>query len=62
VVKNADDKRAFDRPHEAWRYFQQLTNAPDRDVRPEPPPINPVALSTGPKPRNRRPQRLPTNS
>jgi hypothetical protein len=56
LVKNAGGKRNFDRPHKAWQYFQQLTNAPDRDVRPEPPPLDPVKLSTAPKPRKRRPR------
>jgi hypothetical protein len=28
--------KTFGRPHEAWEYFQALTNAPD--ARPEPPP------------------------
>ena len=27
--------KTFSRPHEAWEYFQKLTNAPD--ARPEPP-------------------------
>src|SRR5215470_8260262 len=34
AVAGADVKR-FERPQEAWRHFQQLTQAPDRDVRPE---------------------------
>jgi hypothetical protein len=39
VVKSGGDERIFSRPHEAWAHFQQLTKAPDRDVRPEPPPL-----------------------
>jgi hypothetical protein len=39
VVKSNGTQSIFERPHEAWRHFQQLTNAPDKDTRPEPPPI-----------------------
>jgi hypothetical protein len=48
-VKRDRSERVFDRPHEAWRHFQQLTNVPDRDTRPEPPPIDSSILSTSPK-------------
>jgi hypothetical protein len=37
MVSTADDFRAFDRPHEAWAYFQQLTNAPNKNAPPAPP-------------------------
>ena len=56
-VRSASDERTFERPHEAWRYFQQLTNAPDRDVRPDPPPIEEAQLckaATSRKPRRGR--------
>ena len=61
VVKSAGDERIFTRPHEAWRHFQQLTNAPDRDVRPEPPPIDPEQLNTS-RPRKRRRRKPPSNN
>jgi len=51
AVAGADVKR-FERPQEAWRHFQQLTQAPDRDVRPEPPPID------APPPDPSRPRKL----
>ena len=54
VVKIAGSEKAFSRPQDAWRHFQQLTNAPERDMRPEPPPIEPGHLSTTTKPRQRR--------
>jgi hypothetical protein len=34
-VTGAGGVKTFGRPHEAWEYFQTLTNAPD--ARPEPP-------------------------
>jgi hypothetical protein len=37
MVSTADDFRTFDRPHEAWACFQQLTNAPDKNAPPAPP-------------------------
>lgn len=49
VVKKGSREHTFDRPHEAWQYFQKLTNAPDRDVRPEPPPIDGAQLSIAPR-------------
>ena len=49
VVKSGRSERTFDRLHEAWRHFQQLTNAPDRDTRAEPPPIDSSILDTTPK-------------
>jgi len=45
AVKSKSSESIFERPHEAWRYFQQLTQVPDRDVRPEPPPIEPSLLT-----------------
>jgi hypothetical protein len=54
VVKRGEGERTFERPHEAWQYFQKLTNAPDKDVRPEPPPIDGAQLSIAPRPRKRR--------
>jgi hypothetical protein len=58
VVKSVDGERAFDRPHEAWQYFQRLTEAPDRDLRPEPPPIDPERLDTS-RPRTPRRRKHP---
>jgi hypothetical protein len=40
VVKNSGDEAIFERSHLAWHHFQQLTNAPDRDPRREPPPLD----------------------
>ena len=40
IVKSNGDENIFERPHLAWRQFQQLTNAPDRDPRPQPPPLD----------------------
>ena len=59
VVKIAGSEKAFNRPQEAWRHFQQLTNAPERDTRPEPPPIEAgearqVGGTTKPRRRRRR--------
>jgi len=56
TVKSAGREQSFDRPHEAWQYFQQLTDLLDRDVRPDPPPIDPDKLDTT-KPRKRRRRR-----
>jgi len=42
-VKRGSSEVTFNRPHEAWRYFQQLTGAPDKDLRPQPPPIDAAA-------------------
>jgi hypothetical protein len=39
-VTTADGVRTFDRPHEAWEYFQKLTNAPDKMPEPPRPPIH----------------------
>jgi len=44
--------RRFERPQEAWRHFQHLTQAPDKDTRPEPPPID------GPPPDPSKPRKL----
>jgi len=30
VVKSGSGEKTFDRPHEAWQHFQQLTHAPER--------------------------------
>jgi hypothetical protein len=54
AVKSTGNESIFERPHEAWRYFQQLTQVPDRDVRPEPPPIESSLLT----PRAGKRQRL----
>jgi hypothetical protein len=37
LVSTGDDIRTFDRPHEAWGYFQKLTNAPNKNAPPAPP-------------------------
>jgi hypothetical protein len=52
VIVGRADPRRFDRPQEAWRHFQQLTHAPDKDTRPDPPPID------APPPDPSRPRRL----
>jgi hypothetical protein len=59
LVKRGRSEVTFNKPQEAWRYFQQLTDAPDKDLRPEPPPIDRSMLEarTGErKPRRRRPR------
>src|SRR5215470_4556213 len=53
VVKVGDCDHTFDRPHEAWAYFQQLTGAPNKDTRPEPPPIDGTFLGPARKTRRR---------
>jgi hypothetical protein len=60
LVKHSDSEHTFERPHEAWRHFQQLTGAPERDVRPDPPPIDPTSLDLSRKPNIRRRRRDPT--
>lgn len=45
VVKNNGGETIFERPHLAWRHFQQLTNAPEKDARPEPPPLDSSLLT-----------------
>ena len=62
VVKSGGSEKTFDRPHEAWRHFQQLTNAPDKDTRAEPPPIDLSILSTTPKSRKTRRRRRRSSS
>jgi hypothetical protein len=57
VVKSTTARKAFEKPHQAWQYFQHLTNAPDRDTRPEPPPIG--ATHTGSVPPVKRRPRTP---
>lgn len=60
VVKGSGNESAFDRPHEAWRHFQQLTGAPERDTRPEPPPLDSSLLTpNSAKKQRRRPRRTP---
>jgi hypothetical protein len=62
VGSGSDGMKIFERPHEAWRHFQQLTHAPDKDMRPEPPPIDgppPGAPPKARKTRRRRPGRTP---
>jgi hypothetical protein len=60
VVKSNGGESNFDRPHEAWRHFQQLTNAPEKDDRPEPPPLDSSLLtSKSGKTKRRRPRRTP---
>jgi hypothetical protein len=39
LAKRGSSEVSFNKPQQAWRYFQQLTGVPDRDLRPEPPPI-----------------------
>src|SRR5215813_5694926 len=53
VVKKGHREHAFDRPHEAWAYFQHLTGAPNKDTRPEPPPIDEAFLGSARKTRRR---------
>jgi hypothetical protein len=33
VVSTGDNEKTFDRPHEAWAYFRQLTNVENEDTR-----------------------------
>jgi hypothetical protein len=55
LVKLGGSEATFNRPHEAWRYFQQLTDAPDKDIRPDPPPLDAALSTVGKrKPRRRR--------
>jgi hypothetical protein len=44
IVKSKGSESIFERPHEAWRHFQQLTNAPEKDTRAQPPPLDPRLL------------------
>ena len=37
MVSTAHDVRTFDRPHEAWACFQELTHAPSKNAPPAPP-------------------------
>jgi hypothetical protein len=64
IVRNGVGEKAFGRPHEAWQYFQELTGAPDKDLRPEPPPLDEPSLkrhASAPigKVRRRRPTHAP---
>jgi hypothetical protein len=61
VVKSSGSESIFERPHEAWRHFQHLTNAPEKDVRPEPPPLDPSLFAPkSSKTRRRRSRRAPS--
>jgi hypothetical protein len=62
MVRSASGEKNFERPHEGWRHFQQLTNAPDRDVRPDPPPIEEAQLRKAATPRKPRRRRRPAGS
>jgi hypothetical protein len=58
MVKSNGRESNFDRPHEAWHRFQQLTNAPEKDDRPEPPPLDSSLLTAkSGKTKRRRPRR-----
>jgi hypothetical protein len=60
IVKSNGEENIFERPHLAWRQFQQLTNAPDRDPRPQPPPLDSSLLKpTSGKPKRGRRRRMP---
>jgi hypothetical protein len=43
MVVRGGSEASFNRPQEAWRYFQGLS-APDKDLRPERPPIDEAFL------------------
>jgi hypothetical protein len=45
VVKSNGSQSNFERPHEAWQRFRELTGAPDKNTRPEPPPIDTSLLT-----------------
>jgi hypothetical protein len=60
LVRRDGAVATFNRPHEAWHYFQQRTNAPDRDTRPEPPPIDEAFLQRPPQ--KRKPVRRRSSS
>jgi len=53
LVVRGRSEATFNRPSEAWRYFQQLTGAPDKDTRPPPPPLEDILK----QPRTHRPSR-----
>ena len=63
VVKSNGSETVFERSHLAWRHFQQLTNAPERDTRPPPPPLgsDPLTPKSGKTERKRR-RRTPSTS
>jgi hypothetical protein len=44
MVVRGGSEASFNRPQEAWRYFQGLSGAPDKDLRPERPPIDEAFL------------------
>jgi len=56
-VKHDGNENTFERPHEAWQHFQQLTGAQNRDTRPEPPPLDEAFLKPRPDRPNRRRRR-----
>ena len=60
LVKRAGTEAVFNRPHEAWRYFKDLTGAPDKIDRPEPPQLNAALLTPGKRKQRRRGERKST--
>src|SRR5262245_32074655 len=61
LVKRGGREATFNRPHEAWSYFQELTDAPDSDTRPQPPPLDDVLLRRHPRPLRRRRRAKPAS-
>jgi hypothetical protein len=59
-VAAGNDIRRFERPQEAWRHFQQLSHAPDKDTRPEPPPLETPPPGASSRPRKVRRRRKPS--
>jgi len=59
LVVRGRSEATFNRPQEAWRYFQQLTGAPERDTRPPPPPLENTLKQPRTKPRRRRTSKPP---
>lgn len=57
MVMRGGSKAVFNRPHEAWQYFQQLTGAPDKDDRPEPRPIEDALNQQSRGTKRRRPRK-----
>jgi len=60
LVKRAGTEAVFNRPHEAWRYFKDLTGAPDKIDRPEPPQLNAALLTPVKRKQRRRGERKST--
>jgi hypothetical protein len=56
LIKHVTSEVTFNKAHEAWHYFQQLTGALDRDSRPEPLPLNEVFLKPRTDKRKPRPR------